>query len=260
MANNLFTIECRHQERQHRHQQGRLSSQCEIQVLYDRDADAEQGRFDLTMINEIKADIGVGGRALLSDQVSENQAVPRLAEIQVRVGWEAESPRHREAAIGSMAYNEGFNTNMRSANRSDFINPMKSEYTKEKSMTMLQTLCKAIMLRRTKESTFEGQPILVLPPRTTEVVNPVFDDDEEKFYRALENRTQLTFNKYLRVRIVWIRDCTRHSLILSDTLGRYRGIQLLCDSGLTSEITPGLLPPTSDQRLRCSCRRRRLSG
>ena len=79
--------------------------------------------------------------------------------------------------------------------RNDFITPMKSDYTREKAMRMLQTLCKAIMLRRTKESTFEGQPILVLPPRTTEVLNPEFSEDEETFYRALENRTQLQFNK-----------------------------------------------------------------
>ena len=63
---------------------------------------------------------------------------------------------------------------------------------------MLQVLCKAIMLRRTKKSTFEGQPILVLPERTTEVENPEFSEDEETFYRALESRTQLQFNKYLR--------------------------------------------------------------
>ena len=67
-----------------------------------------------------------------------------------------------------------------------------------KAMNMLQVLCKAIMLRRTKKSTFEGKPILVLPERTTEVENPEFSEDEETFYRALESRTQLQFNKYLR--------------------------------------------------------------
>lgn len=82
--------------------------------------------------------------------------------------------------------------------RSDFETPLKSEYTREKAMRMLQTLAKAIMLRRTKTSTYEGKPILVLPERTTEVENPVFSDDEEVFYRALESRTQLQFNKYLR--------------------------------------------------------------
>ena len=82
----------------------------------------------------------------------------------------------------------------------DFSTPLKSgcEETRAKSMRMLQTLCKAIMLRRTKKSTFEGQPILVLPERTTEVDNPELDDHEREFYHSLENQTQLQFNKYLR--------------------------------------------------------------
>lgn len=84
-------------------------------------------------------------------------------------------------------------------------------------MRMLQTLCKAIMLRRTKTSTYEGHPILQLPERSTHVENPMFSEDEvsvavicissfraiadtqqEIFYRSLENRTQLQFNKYLK--------------------------------------------------------------
>ena len=88
----------------------------------------------------------------------------------------------------------------------DFVTPMKNTpgrrggpvLGREKAMNMLQILCKAIMLRRTKKSTFEGKPILVLPERTTEIENPEFSEDEESFYRALENRTQLQFNKYLR--------------------------------------------------------------
>jgi len=84
--------------------------------------------------------------------------------------------------------------------RFDFTTPLKSasEELKDKSMQMLQALCKAIMLRRTKKSTFEGQPILVLPERTTEVENPVFDDQEKEFYQSIEQRTQIQFNKYLR--------------------------------------------------------------
>ena len=84
--------------------------------------------------------------------------------------------------------------------RNDFTTPLKSshEHTRTKAMTMLQTLCKAIMLRRTKQSTFEGRPILILPERTTEVNNPEFSEDETTFYKSLENQTQLQFNKYLR--------------------------------------------------------------
>ncbi|EGP90968.1 uncharacterized protein MYCGRDRAFT_34542 [Zymoseptoria tritici IPO323] len=84
--------------------------------------------------------------------------------------------------------------------RLDFVTPLKSsgEDTKGQAMRRLQALCKAIMLRRTKKSTFEDKPILVLPDRKTEVVNPEFNDDEKGFYQALETQSQITFNKYLR--------------------------------------------------------------
>jgi len=84
--------------------------------------------------------------------------------------------------------------------RMDFSNPLRSggEELKAKSMRMLQALCKAVMLRRTKQSTFEGRPILVLPERTTDVDNPTFDTDEQQFYDSLEQRTNLQFNKYLK--------------------------------------------------------------
>lgn len=84
--------------------------------------------------------------------------------------------------------------------RLDFKTPLKSgsDETKGQAMQRLQALCKAIMLRRTKKSTFEGKPILVLPERVTMVDNPLFDEDERSFYQAIESKTQLQFNKYLR--------------------------------------------------------------
>ncbi|KAK5726407.1 hypothetical protein LTR17_012733 [Elasticomyces elasticus] len=84
--------------------------------------------------------------------------------------------------------------------RVDFSTPLKrsSDYGKEKAMHRFQALCKAVMLRRTKKSKFEGQPILILPERVTELDHPVFDEDEKKFYDALQLQTQVTFNKYLK--------------------------------------------------------------
>ncbi|TKA77742.1 hypothetical protein B0A55_04182 [Friedmanniomyces simplex] len=83
--------------------------------------------------------------------------------------------------------------------RMDFSNPLKrsGDYGKERAMHQFQALCKAVMLRRTKKSMFEGQPILVLPERTTELDHPEFDEEEKKFYDALQQQTQVTFNKYL---------------------------------------------------------------
>ncbi|KAK1085512.1 hypothetical protein LTR33_002051 [Friedmanniomyces endolithicus] len=83
--------------------------------------------------------------------------------------------------------------------RIDFSTPLKKggDYGKDRVMERFQALCKAVMLRRTKKSTFEGKPILNLPERTTELDHPEFDEEEKSFYDALQHQTQVTFNKYL---------------------------------------------------------------
>ena len=69
-------------------------------------------------------------------------------------------------------------------------------------MRKLQALLKAILLRRTKKSKIDGKPILNLPERTTELQHAVFSEDEEAFYRALETKAQLQFNKYLKANTI----------------------------------------------------------
>jgi SNF2 family DNA or RNA helicase len=84
--------------------------------------------------------------------------------------------------------------------RFDFVTPLKSvdgEYRK-KSMKMLQALCSTIMLRRTKKSDYRGKPILKLPERTTDVEHAAFNEDEQNLYKALETKTAVQFNKYLK--------------------------------------------------------------
>lgn len=82
----------------------------------------------------------------------------------------------------------------------DFVRPLKQGYEsgKERAMQKLQALLKAILLRRTKKSKIDGAPILSLPERTTNTQHAVFSNDEMEFYRALETRTQLQFNRYLK--------------------------------------------------------------
>ena len=62
-------------------------------------------------------------------------------------------------------------------------------------MRKLQTLIKALLLRRNKKSTIDGKPILTLPDRVIEVQHSVFSEDEQAFYRALETQAQLQFNR-----------------------------------------------------------------
>lgn len=65
-------------------------------------------------------------------------------------------------------------------------------------MRKLQAVLKAIMLRRMKSSMIDGKPILTLPEKTESSVYAVFSEDEQQYYRDVESRTQVLFNKYLR--------------------------------------------------------------
>jgi SNF2 family DNA or RNA helicase len=65
-------------------------------------------------------------------------------------------------------------------------------------MNRVQVLLKAVMLRRQKSSEVDGKPILNLPLKHTEVGNVEFDDEEHAIYKALEAKSQIQFNKYLK--------------------------------------------------------------
>ncbi|KAI9345683.1 SNF2 family N-terminal domain-containing protein [Obelidium mucronatum] len=62
----------------------------------------------------------------------------------------------------------------------------------------VQALLKAICLRRTKNSTLDGRPIIVLEPKTVELVEAHFTPAEREFYQSLEKKTLLKFNAYLK--------------------------------------------------------------
>ncbi|KAI9677213.1 MAG: hypothetical protein M1829_002787 [Trizodia sp. TS-e1964] len=82
----------------------------------------------------------------------------------------------------------------------DFTKPIKAQHPalRAHGLRKLQALLKAILLRRTKKSEIDGKPILTLPERSNEVRHAVFSEDERAFYTALETKTQLQFNKYMR--------------------------------------------------------------
>ncbi|KAL2262941.1 hypothetical protein VTK26DRAFT_8867 [Humicola hyalothermophila] len=73
-----------------------------------------------------------------------------------------------------------------------------NDYTRNTAMKKLQAVLKATMLRRMKDSLIDGKPILTLPEKTEHSENVVFSEDERQFYKDLESRTQVQFNKFLR--------------------------------------------------------------
>jgi len=81
-----------------------------------------------------------------------------------------------------------------------FSRPLKNKTKGSTIQTLekLQALLKAVLLRRTKSSMIDGKPILTLPPKSIEMVHSVFSPDERAFYDALESRSKIVFNKYLK--------------------------------------------------------------
>lgn len=65
-------------------------------------------------------------------------------------------------------------------------------------MRRLRATLKAIMLRRKKDSQLDGKPILRLPAKNEEKIHVTMSPDELDFYKQLENKSQVLFNKYLR--------------------------------------------------------------
>lgn len=68
----------------------------------------------------------------------------------------------------------------------------------DEGMRKFQALIRDVMLRRTKTSVLDGKPILELPPRVDLVAYAQFDEEQNKYYRALELQQRLRFNKYLK--------------------------------------------------------------
>jgi SNF2 family DNA or RNA helicase len=64
-------------------------------------------------------------------------------------------------------------------------------------MQRVQILLKSIMLRRQKDSVVDGQVVCTIPPKHTNREDVTFSEEEQELYKALETKSQLTFNKYL---------------------------------------------------------------
>ncbi|KAI0125288.1 SNF2 family N-terminal domain-containing protein [Xylariales sp. AK1849] len=78
------------------------------------------------------------------------------------------------------------------------LSKRSGRHTADSAMKKLQALLKAILLRRTKTSTINGQPIITLPRKIETVDHVIFRDDEEKYYRDLERDSQVTVSSFLR--------------------------------------------------------------
>ncbi|KAJ7583553.1 SNF2 family DNA-dependent ATPase [Mycena floridula] len=100
-----------------------------------------------------------------------------------------------------------------------------------------QAILAPIILRRTKNSTIEGQPILQLPPKEVEIVTLEFSEEEREVYDNFEKQTTIQINRFIRANTL----VKNHTFVLVLIL-RLR--QLCCHPNLILSKTDELDDPT----------------
>ncbi|KAG5460364.1 MAG: SNF2 family N-terminal domain-containing protein [Olpidium bornovanus] len=75
--------------------------------------------------------------------------------------------------------------------------PVKSANPR-KGFHRLQVFLKAICLRRTKDAEVDGRKVLELVPRNVEILSADFSPEERAFYKGLEAKARVRFNRYLK--------------------------------------------------------------
>ncbi|GAB2251206.1 hypothetical protein Droror1_Dr00017456 [Drosera rotundifolia] len=66
----------------------------------------------------------------------------------------------------------------------------------ERGFMKLQAVLRAVMMRRTKETLLDGEPIIKLPRKTVELQKVDFTAEERSFYLKLETESRLRFKEY----------------------------------------------------------------
>nr|XP_019002387.1 uncharacterized protein I203_04868 [Kwoniella mangroviensis CBS 8507]OCF65848.1 hypothetical protein I203_04868 [Kwoniella mangroviensis CBS 8507] len=114
----------------------------------------------------------------------------------------------------------------------------------------MQALIRPCCIRRNKDSELNGQKLLQLKPKYTNVVELSFTDDERQIYTAIENRFQVRFNSYLKkgtvmkhysvvlVMLLRLRQLTCHPWLLrrNPNDGAHEGDVLVSDEDLLSGV------------------------
>lgn len=69
---------------------------------------------------------------------------------------------------------------------------------RERAFKCFQAIVGVVCLRRTKHDNIDGKPLIVLPERKAELLENLFDDeDEQKFYQSVAEKSVIAVNKYL---------------------------------------------------------------
>ncbi|OCH85007.1 hypothetical protein OBBRIDRAFT_345483 [Obba rivulosa] len=100
-----------------------------------------------------------------------------------------------------------------------------------------QEVLKPLLLRRTKDSELEGEPLLKLPEKHIDLETIEFSEDERKLYDSFERRAQIQINRFIRDNTV----LKNHSAVLVMIL-RLR--QLCCHPKLILSQADGFEDPS----------------
>ncbi|KAJ3930944.1 MAG: SNF2 family DNA-dependent ATPase [Lentinula lateritia] len=101
-----------------------------------------------------------------------------------------------------------------------------------------QAILAPLLLRRTKNSTLEGEPILKLPPKEIQLVKLDFSVDERECYDSFEKQSKIRLNKFIKERTL----VKNHTYVLVMIL-RLR--QLCCHPYLILSQTENFDDPTA---------------
>lgn len=82
----------------------------------------------------------------------------------------------------------------------DIAKPVKAnnQWTRDRGMARLQALIKSVTLRREKTSIVDGRPVVDLPPKHISIRPVEFSPEEYQLYKAVETKSQIRFNGYLK--------------------------------------------------------------
>ncbi|XP_006659184.1 helicase-like transcription factor CHR28 [Oryza brachyantha] len=99
----------------------------------------------------------------------------------------------------------------------------------------LQTVLRIVLLRRTKETLIDGEPIIKLPPKTINLEKVDFTKEERAFYLTLEERSRQQFKAYaaagtlkqnyanILLMLLRLRQACDHPLLVKGHQSEYKG-------------------------------------
>uniref|UniRef100_A0A0D3GWZ4 Uncharacterized protein n=1 Tax=Oryza barthii TaxID=65489 RepID=A0A0D3GWZ4_9ORYZ len=99
----------------------------------------------------------------------------------------------------------------------------------------LQTVLRIVLLRRTKETLIDGEPIIKLPPKTINLDKVDFTKEERAFYLTLEERSRQQFKAYaaagtlkqnyanILLMLLRLRQACDHPLLVKGHQSEYKG-------------------------------------